>query len=179
LSSIPPTIRELSADNRGAANSVLEQSFEGWYLWHAKRTLKDVEQVFAAYVGETIAGVSMLKMLESNIGYVYYIAVSSNFRRHGIGRSLLKKSNEYFLAKGADLVFAGISEDNEESKGLFSSQGFEHITFSELGKSFGRLKAVVLYRKMTIVSGEIVYVKRLTHELPLTQDGNEKMQQPR
>ena len=179
MSSESLSIRELSREARSEANPVLEQSFEGWYLWHAKRTLKDVEQVFAAYIGETIAGVAMLKMLEPNIGYVYYIAVSSNFRRHGLGRSLLQKSIEYFSTRNVDLVFAGISEDNEESKGLFSSQNFEHMTFSELAKMFGRLKVVALYRKMTIVSGEVVYVKRLTHELTTIQDGNEKMPQSR
>ncbi len=158
-------MRELPHDERELAFPVLEKSFEGWYLWHAKRTLRDVDLALGAFIESSLVGVSMLKMLDSHIGYVYYIAVSTEFRKRRIGSALLEKSLAHLVDRGADLVFAGISEDNVESKALFASLGFTQISFSEISKLFGRLHAIVLYRKMTIVSGEVVYVRRLTKEV--------------
>ncbi|MHB8567997.1 MAG: GNAT family N-acetyltransferase [Nitrososphaerales archaeon] len=158
-------IKQLAVENRDSAIPVLEESFEGWYLWHAKRTMRDIEEVLAAFIGERIVGVSMLKMLDSHLGYVYYIAVCKESRRKRVGSMLLEKSLDYFAGKGADQLFVGISEDNEDSKALFNSHGFTQVSFSDLSKQFGRLHAIVLYRKMTIVSGEVVYVKRLTEQI--------------
>ena len=160
------TIKVLpKGDERRIAIPILEQSFEGWYQWHAKRTLKDIEEVRAAVSNNDVAGIAMLKMLDPTKGYVYYIAVSPNFRRMGVGGKLLEDSLQYFFDHGAFEVYAGISEDNVESKALFSSQGFGEVSFSELSTKFGRLHAITMYRKMVIVSGEVVYVKQLAKTL--------------
>ena len=165
------TIKDLnSASEREIVDPVLEKSFEGWYLWHSRRTLKDIETVKAALIDLEPVGVSMLKMLSSRLGYVYYIAVSPEWRGKGIAGKLLDVSDEYFFNKGANEVFAGISEDNAESKALFTSRGFKESSFSELSKKFGRLHAVNLYRKMVIVSGEVVYSKEISSGLDRKSD---------
>ena len=43
---------------------ILEESFEGWYLMHSKRTLRDVELVKVAMSSEKPVGLVMVKMLE-------------------------------------------------------------------------------------------------------------------
>jgi len=160
------SIKDLPSEKeRSIVEPVLEKSFEGWYLWHSKRTLKDIETVKAALIGDEPVGVSMLKMLNTKLGYVYYIAVSPEWRGKGIAGELLDTSDEFFFNKGANEVLAGISEDNEESKRLFSSRSYKEISFAELSKRFGRLHAINLYRKMVIVSGEVVYTKELTKGL--------------
>jgi len=160
------TIRELSSTKeRELVEPVLEKSFEGWYLWHSRRTLKDIETVKVALIGEQPVGVSMLKMLNTKLGYVYYIAVSPEWRGKGIAGKLLDNSDEHFFNRVANEIFAGISEDNSESKMLFTSRGYKEVSFSELSKKFGRLHAVNLYRKMVIVSGEVVYSKEISRGL--------------
>ena len=82
----------------------------------------------------TVVGASMLKMLNSKLGYVYYIAISPQWRGKGIAGKLLNDSIEYFFDRGANEALAGISEDNEESKALFTSRGFRELNFSEMSK---------------------------------------------
>ncbi|HZW55098.1 MAG TPA: GNAT family N-acetyltransferase [Nitrososphaerales archaeon] len=160
------SIRELAREQREIVFPILEGSFEGWYLWHSKRTLREVETVRVALIdSNTTVGVAMLKMLDAKNGYVYYIAVSPEYRRKGIAGRLLDDSLKLFAERGAQTVLAGISEDNAESKGLFTSRGFREKSFAELSKKYGRIHALNLYRKMVIVSGEVVYAKELSGSL--------------
>jgi len=145
---------------------VLESGFEGWYLSHSKRTLREIEKVFAARLGDTNVGVVMLKNIDPKIGYVYYIAVSSEYRRQKIGSRLLEYSLNYFSERGADTVFASLTvEHGGESKVLFESHGFVETNFGQVSKRYGKLHAINLYRKMLVVSGELVVYKELTKRL--------------
>ena len=104
----------------------------------------------------------MLKFVDPGIGYVYYIAVDSQYRKRGIGKKLLDYSLSYFSGLSANVVFASLtSEHGGESKALFLSRGFQETTFGQVAKKYGRLRAVNLYRKMLVVSGETVVYKKL------------------
>lgn len=145
---------------------ILESSFDGWYLSHSKRTLREIEKVFAARLGEVNVGVVMLKNIEPKIGYVYYIAVSAEYRGRKIGSSLLEHSLSYFSDLGADVVFASLTvEHGGESKILFESHGFIETNFGQVSKRYGKLHAINMYRKMLVVSGELVVYKDLTKRL--------------
>lgn len=145
---------------------VLESGFEGWYLSHSKRTLREIEKVFAARIGNVKVGVVMLKNIDPKIGYVYYIAVSSEYRNRKIGSALLQHSLDYFSDLGAETVFASLTvEHGGGSKGLFESFGFVETTFGQVSKRYGRLHAINMYRKMLVVSGELVVYKELTGQL--------------
>jgi ribosomal protein S18 acetylase RimI-like enzyme len=144
----------------------LETSFEGWYLSHSKRTLRDIEKVFAAKLDGKNVGVVMLKLIDPNIGYVYYIAVSSDFRGRKIGSRLLEYSLTYFSDRGVDVVFASLTaEHGGESKALFESHGFIETSFGKVAERYGKLHAINMYRKMLVVSGELVVYKDLTEQL--------------
>jgi ribosomal protein S18 acetylase RimI-like enzyme len=118
--------------------------------------------VFGASLGGKNVGVVMLKFLDPKIGYVYYIAVDAKYRGMKIGSRLLDFSLSYFSNLATDLVFASLTtEHGDESKYLFLSKGFKITNFSEVAKRFGRLRAVNLYRKMLVVSGETVAYKDL------------------
>ena len=113
-------------------------------------------------MGGKNVGVVMLKFVDQKIGYVYYIAVHSDYRKMGIGKKLLDFSLSYFSDLSADIVFASLTtEHGGESKALFLSRGFKETNFGEVAKRFGRLHAVNLYRKMLVVSGETVVLKEL------------------
>ena len=145
---------------------VLETSFEGWYLSHSKRTLREIEKVFAARIGGTNVGVVMLKKIDPKIGYVYYIAVSSVYRGRKFGSALLEYSLDYFSRQGMDTVFASLTvEHGGESKILFESHGFVETDFGQVSKRYGRFHAINMYRKMLVVTGELVVYKELTQHL--------------
>jgi ribosomal protein S18 acetylase RimI-like enzyme len=148
---------------------VLESGFEGWYLSHSKRTLREIEKVFAARLEGADVGVVMLKNIDPKIGYVYYIAVLEEYRGRKIGSALLEHSLKYFSDLGAETVFASLTvEHGGGSKALFEGHGFMETNFGQVSKRYGKLHAVNMYRKMLVVSGELVVYKELTARLDQT-----------
>jgi hypothetical protein len=80
-------LRTLSRGSRKPAIPVLRESFHGDYRWHAKRALRDIERVRAAYRGRELVGISMVELLRPTIGYVNYLAIAPSRRGEGIGAS--------------------------------------------------------------------------------------------
>jgi ribosomal protein S18 acetylase RimI-like enzyme len=163
-------ITDVSPKEREELVPILEDSFEGWYLRHSKRTLSDIELVRQAKVNEERAGLVMLKDLGNKLGYVYYIAVAKKFRGKGIGGKLLDSSLKYFFEHGMQEVYASVEEDNEESNRLFLSRNFKKTSRGELARKYGTINSFVLIRKMLIVPGEIILFRQLSPRLDL---GNE------
>lgn len=143
-------------------DSIIDTSFEGWYQRHAKRTLKEIETVFAAKSGDVEVGLAMLKKLDSKTGYIYYIAVLPEYRGRKIGGKLLDHSLSYFFDNGVNVVFASLIQEHDEPTKLFKSRGFRETHFGEVAKKYGNLHAINMYRKMLVVSGEVVVFKDLS-----------------
>jgi ribosomal protein S18 acetylase RimI-like enzyme len=154
-------IIDVPAGKRAGLEWILEESFEGWYLMHSKRTLRDIELVRAAMASDRPVGLVMLKTLEENVGYVYYIAVAEADRKKGIGKMLLDDSLRIFRTSSVKEVFASVEKNNEPSEALFASEGFTKTSFSEVSKRHGSLHTVNMYRAMTVVPGEILLRKAL------------------
>jgi ribosomal protein S18 acetylase RimI-like enzyme len=154
-------IIDFPAGKRTELDWILEESFEGWYLMHSRRTLRDVELVRAAMSSGKPVGLVMLKTLEGGVGYVYYIAVSKANRKKGIGKLLLEDALRIFNASKVKEVFASVEKDNEPSEALFASEGFTKTSFGEVSKRHGSLHTVNMYRAMTVVPGEILLRKSL------------------
>ncbi|MGH9918302.1 MAG: GNAT family N-acetyltransferase [Nitrososphaerales archaeon] len=160
----PPVIEifEVPKGDREVLVPILEESFEGIYLWHAKRTLQSIEVVRVARTPEGAdAGLAMLKVLPEGAGYVYYIAVPPHFRRQGIGGRLLDDALSKFAVRGVNDVYASVGEDNAESNALFTSRGFTKVEGSEMAGRYGRIRAFVMYREMMVVRGETLLGRRL------------------
>ena len=147
---------------RGALEKILEESFEGWYLRHARGKLQQLEVVRAAMASGSPVGLVMLKKLEARVGYIYYIAVAKVHRKMGIARLLLQDSLGSFLNDGVEEVYAGVEMGNVPSEGLFSSEGFTQTSFGEVSKRFGTIRAINMYRMMVIVPGEALMRKRIS-----------------
>ncbi len=155
-------ILDVEKGGRSRLLAILEESFEGIYLWHARRTLQGIEIVRAAETEEgDLAGLAMLKMLDDEAGYVYYVAVPRRFRRMGVGGRLLDDALAHFAGRGAGHVYASVEEDNLESKQLFASRGFEEVKGSELAARYGRIRSLLMYREMMVVPGEVLLGKAL------------------
>ncbi len=158
-------ISDVPANEREELLPILEESFEGWYLRHSKRTLYEIELVRQAKVSDERAGLVMLKNLGNRLGYIYYIAVGKKFRGKGIGGKLLDRSLSYFFDRGMQEVYASVEEDNEESSRLFHSRGFKRTSRGELARKYGTINSFVLLRKMLIVPGEIILFRELSPKL--------------
>ena len=152
-------ITDVPAGKRAGLDWILEESFEGWYLWHSKKTLRDVELVRAAMLSGKPLGLVMLKTLEGTVGYVYYIAVARARRKEGIGKLLVEDALRLFKESNLKEVFASVEKNNEPSEALFASEGFTKTSFSEVSKKHGSLHTVNMYRAMTVVPGEILLRK--------------------
>jgi ribosomal protein S18 acetylase RimI-like enzyme len=153
---------DVPAGKRAGLEWVLEESFEGWYLMHSRRTLRNIELVRAAMSSGKPVGLVMLKTLEGSVSYVYYIAVARAYRRKGIAKRLLEDALRYFKDSGTKEVFASVEEDNTPSEALFASEGFTRTSFSEVSKRHGSLHTVNMYREMLVVPGEVLLRKALT-----------------
>jgi ribosomal protein S18 acetylase RimI-like enzyme len=161
---MPPRIEvaDVPKSERAKLLPILEESFEGLYLWHARRTLQNIEVVRAARTDEgEDAGIIMLKVLAEGAGYVYYVAVPPRFRRQGVGGRLLDDAVSQFAQRGVNDVYASVEEDNVESRNLFGSRGFERVEGSEMAERYGRLRSLLMYREMMVVPGELLLGKRL------------------
>lgn len=155
-------IDDVPKERRARLLPILEESFEGMYLWHARRTLQGIELVrVARSPEEEDAGLAMLKVLAEGAGYVYYVAVPLRFRRQGIGGMLLDDALVQFAKKGVVEVYASVGEDNSESKALFASRGFERLKGSEMSEKYGRIRALLMYREMMVVPGEMLMGRSL------------------
>jgi len=156
------TIVDVPAGKRAGLEWILEESFEGWYLMHSKRTLRDVEVVRAAMSSGKPIGLVMLKTLEGRVGYVYYIAVAKAHRKKGIAKQLLEDALRLFKASKVEEVFASVEEDNKPSEALFGSEGFTRTSFGEVSKKHGKLHALNMYNAMRVVPGEVLLRKEIT-----------------
>jgi ribosomal protein S18 acetylase RimI-like enzyme len=141
---------------------ILDESFEGWYLKHSKRTLRKIELVRAAISSGKPVGLVMLKTLEERAGYVYYIAVAKSNRKKGIGKMLLEDALRIFKSSGTREVFASVEKDNEASEALFESEGFTRTSFGRVSKRHGSLHTINMYNEMRVVPGEILLRKAIT-----------------
>src|SRR5206468_5635854 len=155
-------IIDVAKGKRARFDWILEESFEGWYLMHSRRTLRDIELVRAAMSSGKPVGLVMLKTLVESVGYVYYIAVAKASRKRGIGKLLLEDAMRYFKVSSVEEVLASVEEDNEPSEALFASEGFRRTSFNEVSKKHGSLHTLNMYREMLVVPGEVLLRRAIT-----------------
>lgn len=157
-------ILHLPKNERGLVEPILEESFQGLYLWHSRRFLKEAEDVWTAMLDGEPIGVLIPKLLREGLGYIYYVAVRERYRGRGIGGRLLDHALEDFSRKGAESILASIEEDNAQSHALFESRGFTPTDFDSISAEWGRLEAARLYSKMMVVPGERLLRRRMDHQ---------------
>jgi ribosomal protein S18 acetylase RimI-like enzyme len=155
------SIVDVPKTKRAGLDWILDESFEGWYLIHSKRTLRKIELVRAATSSNKPIGLVMLKTLEERVGYVYYVAVAKASRKKGIGKLLLEDALRIFKIAGTKEVFASVEKDNEPSEALFESEGFTRTSFGRVSKRHGSLHTINMYNEMRVVPGEILLRKAI------------------
>jgi ribosomal protein S18 acetylase RimI-like enzyme len=145
-------IVDVEFGNRKSLEPILKESFEGWYLSHSLKTLREIERVRVVKVEGRMVGLSMLKSLGDGAGYVYYLAVVRAQRRKGLGGELIEDAIMCFRKQGERELY--VSVENKEAARLFSSKGFAKIDFGGVSRKHGVFRAFSMYRSMLSVPGE-------------------------
>jgi ribosomal protein S18 acetylase RimI-like enzyme len=151
-----PVLIDLEEEARNRAEPLIKEAFEGYYRWHAKRSLREVPVVRGAELDGELVGVSMLERLAPEVGYVFYLAVGLGHRGRGIGRALLDDAIERFRTEGVEVVYGAVQAENAPSLALFRSRGFRIVERKEPGYREGGLGAWGLRSRMRLVSGELL-----------------------
>lgn len=71
-------------------------------------------------------------------GVIYYVAVHPARRGQGYGKLLVASAEEELLVRGASVLIATISGDNHVSRRLFSSMGYEILSWDDVAGVCGR-----------------------------------------
>ena len=100
-----------------------------------------------AEVDGAIAGAVFLHIFDSGkkTGYLDIGFVNKEYRGLGIAHVLYPAAIAFFREKGCDLVAAQIRDDNAASWKPIRSQGFATSTFTDLVKSLGLGRAILLW----------------------------------
>lgn len=154
-------VKDLPPPQREEAVEVLKDSFVGYYRWHAKRTLRDVERVRVIRADGEIVAVSMFERFFPEVGYLNYVAVARTHRRRGYARRLLEDALRQLRTAGVEVVFAAASRSNRASLALLASRGFRTTRRKERGWQEGGLGAWGLRSRMHVIRGEVVLALRL------------------
>ena len=100
---------------------------------------KNTGNSFAAFSKNLIVG-SILAGDDGRRGYLHHLMVHSNFRRMGIGRTLVDKAVKRLEAKDIDKCHIFIFSDNQEGISFWKRIGWEYrediavMSFSMAGK---------------------------------------------
>jgi len=152
---------DVSQGERARLEQILEESFEGWYLRHSKKTLAEVATVRAAKVSGEPVGLIMLKTLEGGAGYIFYVAVAKAHRGTGVAGLLVRDALRLFGGAGLTDAFASVEQDNVPSERLFAAEGFIRTNLAGVSRKYGLLHALNMYRMMVVVPGEILLHRTL------------------
>jgi len=161
IANIDINVVERGRGDRSDLFPILEESFGGIYLWHARWILRSRAVVLASESRETPSALAIMELLAPTVGYVYYLAVSRLERHRGLGGLLLDRCLSRLISAGARTVLASVTRGNLPSERLVVSRGFSPCIFRDLTRQFGAAKAFKLWMGMTVAPG-LVAQTRLT-----------------
>jgi len=153
-------IREATVADRAAIVRIARASFDRVYAFFAVRGTRHAWPFLVAEDGLSIAGFleGILFRGMPPIGYVYFVAVDPGARGKGSGRALVQESLRIFRSRGADRVFAAVTEDNDPSMHLFESLGFERVARRVLWRWY-RWRGLAVQMRMLLAPPAVLLVR--------------------
>lgn len=133
-----PLIEAASAEDAAAVTAL-------WRACGLTRPWNDPEADFALAAGGTSSVVlvargaegvegSVMVGFDGHRGWVYYLAVSPEARRGGLGRALMTAAEDWLRARCAPKIQLMVREDNHEAIGFYERLGLERQKVVTLGR---------------------------------------------
>jgi len=159
-------IRDATVADHAAIVRIARASFDRLYAFFAVRGTRRAWPFLVAEEGPSIAGFleGILFRGAPPIGYVYFVAVDPGARGKGSGRALVQESLRLFRSRGANQVFAAVTEDNGPSMRLFESLGFERVARRVLWRWY-RWRGLAVQMRMLLAPHEVLLARTFT-DLP-------------
>jgi ribosomal protein S18 acetylase RimI-like enzyme len=88
-----------------------------------------------------------LVFLERRYGKIIDLAVTSEYRRRGVGRALVEHAREWFRGQGVDSIELNVATSNDVGRAFWKSLWQRRMT---LGERFGRAWASHRLSRLTI-----------------------------
>lgn len=92
-----------------------------------KQLEKNPELLLGAFLDGKLIGIALLTD-DGRKGWINRLAVDPDYRRRGIAKELIKKSEEIFRKKGINLFAALVEDWNYQSQNLFNRMGYTKHT---------------------------------------------------
>ena len=141
----------LADDNSEALAALHQECFSpGWEPVDFDGYLsRDTDDVLGLYIKGRLAGLSVLRTVIDQAD-VLTICIGKKYRQKGAGRILLARSEAAITARGADIVFLDVAEDNLGAIALY-----RHAGYVQHGRRSG------YYRRRGARIGALLFQKRL------------------
>lgn len=153
-------LREARPEDRPAIERISRASFDRVYAFFSIRGSRQGWPLLIAEEDGAVAGFLEGRLFDGQppIGYVYFVAVDPDHRRHHAGRLLVEESLRRFESRGTTRVFAAVPGDNEASMGLFRTLGFQEVPRGAMWQWY-RWRSIAVQMNMMIAPHEILLVR--------------------
>ena len=160
-------LREARPEDRPAIERISRASFDRVYAFFSVRGSRQGWPQLIAEEDGAVVGFLEGRLFDGRppIGYVYFVAVDPDHRRHHAGRLLVEESLRRFEARGATQVFAAVPGDNEASMRLFQSLGFQETPRGAMWRWY-RWRSVAVQMNMLIAPHETLLVHTFADPSP-------------
>ncbi len=152
-------LRETKPEDRPAIERISRASFDRVYAFFSIRGSRRGGPQLVAEEDGAVVGFLEGRLFDGRppIGYVYFVAVDPNHRRHHTGRMLVEESLRRFRSGNATRVFAAVPRDNEASMKLFTSLGFQEVPRGAMWRWYG-WRSLAVQTNMLIAPHEALLV---------------------
>ncbi len=153
--------RPAEEKDRDAIQAILTLSFNLVYAKYAKMSFKSLEKTLVAVDETRLMGVINWRIFlarEEKIGYLFWLAIHPDFRRKGIGVTLVRKALEILGQQKVPVIYTSAEKENLPSRSLFEQMGFTRIRKGEMRKRYGK-DGPKLYRDMWVMPWEDLFLK--------------------
>ena len=89
--------------------------------------------ILIAKEGDAIVA-SVMTGFDGHRGWVYYLAVSPDHQRKGLGRTMMDAAEEWLKEQGAPKIQLMVRSDNEEALGFYKALGLDIQPVVTLGR---------------------------------------------
>jgi ribosomal protein S18 acetylase RimI-like enzyme len=148
--------------DREAIREILIGSFNPIYAYFAKRSFVSLHNALVAEDGSRVVGVVNWRIFHlgrEKISSLPWLAVHPDYRRMGIGKSLILKAIGNIDGERDPVdIYVAVEKKNLLSQRLFVKTGFSLVSRSAIRKKY-RLRRFRLYFRMMLAPREDLFIR--------------------